>query len=145
MIENKDKRIKDALRIFGEISFRSMKELALIALTLAIAYRLQAQNPCDDSELLRLKSLPKASLTESERKAFNKLNADCEKFKARAAQPTQQGETKPPKTSEQSDTVKVVLKEEPFATTRNFAILGAIGAFVAGIIVALNSITDSPF
>ncbi len=123
-----------------------MKKILAIAFGFVIANCAQAQtkNPCDDAELLRLKSLPKASLTESERKAFNKLNADCEKFKQRAIpQPmTKQVATEVPK---QSDTAKVVLKDEPFATTRNFAILGAIGAAIAGIIVALNSVADSPF
>ncbi len=105
----------------------------------------QSSNPCNDPEFLRLKSLPKASLTESERKAFNKLNAECEKFKAQAAQPIERPTTQAPKQSEPSDTAKVALKEEPFATTRNFTILGAMCAVVVGIIVAINSVAETPF
>ncbi|MGQ9806185.1 MAG: hypothetical protein ACUVRP_08925 [Chlorobiales bacterium] len=105
----------------------------------------QPINPCNDPEFLRLKSLPKASMTESERKAFNKLNADCEKFKERTAQPIEQTRLEVPKQNEQSDTAKVALKEEPFATARNFTILGAMCAAVVGIIVAINSIAESPF
>lgn len=121
-----------------------MKALALIALTLAIAHRLQAQNLCDDAELRRLKSLPKASLTETERRSLDKLVADCERAKGKNETPL----TLPnaAQSSAPRDSVATTaLPAEPFATTRNFAILGAIGAFVAGIIVALNSITDSPF
>ncbi|MFQ3599366.1 MAG: hypothetical protein SNJ55_14400 [Chloroherpetonaceae bacterium] len=105
----------------------------------------QSSNPCNDSEFQRLKSLPKASLTESERKAFNKLNADCEKFKARTAQPIERPTTQAPKQSEPSDTAKVVLKEEPFVTTRNFTILGVMCAAIVGIIVAINSVAETPF
>lgn len=105
----------------------------------------QSSNPCSNSELLRLKSLPKASMTESERKVFNKLNADCEKFKERTAQPIEQTRLEVPKPNEQSDTAKVALKEEPFATARNFTILGAMCAAVVGIIAIVNSATDSPF
>jgi len=106
----------------------------------------QSSNPCSNSELLRLKALPKASLTESERRTLNKLDADCEKFK----QQTEQQQVQPPtanapKQHQHSDTAKVVLKEEPFVTTRNFTILGAMCAVVAGIIVAINSVAESPF
>ena len=116
---------------------------------LLVAYQstvAQSSNPCNDAEFLRLKSLPKASLTESERKTFNKLNADCEKFKQGATPQTlKQGLTESQKRNAQSDTAKIILKEEPFATTRNFTILGAMCAAIAGIIVALNSVADSPF
>jgi hypothetical protein len=106
----------------------------------------QPKDPCNDTELLRLKALPKASLTESERKTLNKLNADCEKFK----QQTEQQQVQPltanaPKQHQHSDTAKVVLKEEPFVTTRNFTILGAMCAVITGIIIAINSIAESPF
>lgn len=43
------------------------------------------------------------------------------------------------------DSVAMVAQDEPFATPRNFAILGAIAAVVAGIIVAVGSIAESPF
>ncbi len=119
---------------------------SIFAVMLAVGtIKAQSSNPCDDSELLRLKSLPKASLTESERKAFNKLNADCEKFKARATQPSEQATTQIPKQNEPSDTTKVALKEEPFVTTRNFTILGIMCAVIASIIVAINSVAETPF
>lgn len=104
----------------------------------------QSKNPCNDPEFLRLKSLPKASLTESERKTFNKLSADCEKFKAHNTTLIDQSLTQVSKNT-QNDTNKVVLQNESFATTRNFAILGAMCAAVVSIIVAINSIAESPF
>ena len=119
-----------------------------IAFIIAIAKIALAQpkDPCNDTELLRLKALPKASLTESERRTLNKLDADCEKFK----QQTEQQQVQPltanaPKQHQHSDTAKVVLKEEPFVTTRNFTILGAMCAVITGIIIAINSIAESPF
>ncbi len=106
----------------------------------------QPKDPCNDAEFLRLKALPKASLTESERKTLNKLNADCEKFKQQTeSKQVQSPIANAPKQHQPSDTAKVVLKEEPFATTRNFTILGAMCAVVAGIIVAINSVAESPF
>jgi hypothetical protein len=122
-------------------SYLIMLFVLLVAYQSAVA---QSSNPCNDAEFLRLKSLPKASLTESERKTFNKLNANCEKFKQDAT-PQMLNQIATAKQRSQSDTAKVVLKEEPFATTRNFTILGAMCAAIAGIIVALNSVADSPF
>jgi hypothetical protein len=119
-----------------------------IAFIIAIAKIALAQpkDPCNDTELLRLKALPKASLTESERKILNKLNADCEKFKQQAESKQMQSPTaNTPKQHQPSDTAKVILKEEPFATTRNFTILGAMCAVITGIIIAINSIAESPF
>ncbi len=106
----------------------------------------QPKDPCNDAEFLRLKALPKASLTESERKTLSKLSADCEKFKQQAeSKQVQSPIANAPKQHQHSDTAKVVLKEEPFATPRNFTILGAMCAVVAGMIIAINSVADSPF
>ncbi len=123
--------------------------LVLMLLALLSTYKLaiaQPKDPCNDAEFLRLKALPKASLTESERKTLNKLNADCEKFKQQTEQQQVQLPTaNAPKQHQHSDTAKVVLKEEPFATTRNFTILGAMCAVITGIIIAINSVAESPF
>jgi hypothetical protein len=109
----------------------------------------QTKNPCEDQTFLRLKALPKASLTESEQAYLKQMNDACNRAKNAGIPPSppQALHLSVPKGDISLDSLeeKKVGNTEDFATARNLGIIGAIGAALIGIGIALGSVTSSPF
>jgi outer membrane biosynthesis protein TonB len=70
--------------------------LSTVVLTFSISVTLlfsvatlsaQEKNPCNDEKYVRLKAIPRASLTESERRYMATTEEACEKFKAAQVRP----------------------------------------------------------
>jgi hypothetical protein len=134
----------------------------------------ESQNPCNDSLFLKLKRIPQASLTVTERKYLEQKEKECAEFvksgvskKSRVATDALEQDSgvtavhlpeakeqmlasvhpKPVTDSQvQKDSVSAAVdKMEPVFTLRNAGIFAAIVVAVIGIAVALGSVTPSPF
>jgi hypothetical protein len=135
----------------------------------------QQKSPCDDSLYVRLKAVPRVSLTQSERKYIDQKEQDCLAFKAGGANPklpeTKSVDVKPTETNP-ADTKKndaqkplapgtekmpisdvkidtTLLRQEaqgePILSGRNIGIFAVIVAAIVGLAVAVGGTTPSPF
>ncbi|KER09462.1 MAG: hypothetical protein HY22_11705 [[Candidatus Thermochlorobacteriaceae] bacterium GBChlB] len=133
----------------------------------------QQKSPCNDSLYLRLKAVPRVSLTQSERKYIDQKEQECADFKAGAAMPKVMGD------SSRADDAKAVKKidsqpdaqkalaidvgnsvppaetdslrlkqesqDEPILSGRNIGIFAVILVAIVGLTVALGGVTPAPF
>ncbi len=133
----------------------------------------QQKSPCNDSLYLRLKAVPRVSLTQSERKYIDQKEQECADFKAGATMPKVMGDSSRAddakavkKTDSRPDAQKALAidvrnsvppaetdslrlkqesQDEPILSGRNIGIFAVILAAIVGLTVALGGITPAPF
>jgi hypothetical protein len=133
----------------------------------------QQKSPCNDSLYLRLKAVPRVSLTQSERKYIDQKEQECADFKAGAAMPKVMSDSSRAddakavkKTDSQPDAQKALAidvgnlvppaetdslrlkqesQDEPILSGRNIGIFAVILVAIVGLTVALGGVTPAPF
>lgn len=148
--------------------------LCLAVPLLAYTQPTEKQNPCKDSLLLKLKKIPRVSLNMAERKYLEQKEKECAEFaksqtlqkdttvaqrpesdaalKEAAISPGPAPEMKKQPDAQEVLSIKSAQKDssiaaemEPLLTPRNAGIVAFIAAAIAGIVIALGSVTPSPF
>ncbi len=133
----------------------------------------QPKSPCSDSLYLRLKAVPRVSLTQSERKYIDQKEQECADLKAGARLPqiwSDSSRTDDLKDARRADgqpeaqkaspidignptplakadslRLKQESQDEPILSGRNIGIFAVILTAIAGLAIALGGVTPAPF